>query len=56
MNGNIVVSCGETDGMVKIGLTASNNLIKLKDSEWMNLKVTIDGVEQYVRTMPEEWK
>jgi competence protein ComEC len=56
MNGNIVVSCGETGGVTKIGLTASNNLIKLKDSDWMATKVTIDGVEQFVREMPEEWK
>ena len=56
MNGDIVVSCGETEGIIKIGLTASNNLIKLKDSDWMATKVTIDGVEQFVREMPEEWK
>lgn len=45
MNGNIIVSC-EKEG---IGLAASNNLIKLKDSEWFNTKITIDGIERPMR-------
>lgn len=35
MNGNITVSCDGT----KIGLAASNNLTKLKDTEWFNEKI-----------------
>lgn len=45
MNGNIIVSC--SDG--GIGLCASNNLIKLKDSEWFNTTIIIDGVERKMR-------
>ncbi len=62
MNGNICVSVGlKTDETtstksVEIGLACSNNTIKLKDSEWMNLEVTIDGVKTHFRTMPEQWK
>lgn len=62
MNGNICVSVGvKTDEAtstksVEIGLACSNNTIKLKDSEWMNLEVTIDGVKTHFRTMPEQWK
>ncbi len=56
MNGNVIVSCGESDETVQIGLACSNNTTKLKDSDWMKTKVTIDGQERYVRTMPNEWK
>ena len=58
MNGNVVVSCGKdtTSNKISIGLACSNNTTKLKDSDWMNLKITIDGKEMYVRTMPESWK
>ena len=52
MNGNICVSCADGN----IGLWASNNLIKLKDSEWFKSKVTLDGVEINVRECPEAWK
>lgn len=45
MNGNIIVSCNYSG----VGLWASNNLTKLKDSEWFNLKVTIDGKERPIR-------
>ena len=45
MNGNIVVSCDNSG----VGLWASNNLTKLKDSEWFNTKITIDGVERPMR-------
>ncbi len=48
MNGNIIVSANES----KYGIWASNNLIKLKDSEWLNTKITIDGVERQIRTWP----
>ena len=52
MNGNVCVSC---NGDV-VGLWASNNLIKLKDTEWFKSKVTIDGVEINVRNCPSAWK
>ena len=40
MNGNIIVSSNGTN----IGLRASNNLIRLKDTEWFNEKVyLVDG-------------
>ena len=45
MNGNIVVSCDNSG----VGLCASNNLTKLKDSEWLNTKITIDGVKRPIR-------
>lgn len=45
MNGNIIVSCNDTG----VGLFASNNLIKLKESEWFNTKIIIDGKERPMR-------
>lgn len=45
LNGNIIVSCSSSG----IGLAASNNLIKLKDSEWFNQIITIDGKERPMR-------
>jgi hypothetical protein len=52
MNGNVCVSCNGDS----VGLWASNNLIKLKDSEWFKSKVTLNGVEINVRDCPEAWK
>ncbi len=45
MNGNVIVSCS-SEG---IGLSASNNLTKLKDSEWFNTKIVLDGIERPMR-------
>ena len=58
MNGNICVSCGlKSDTQtIEIGLACSNNTIKLKDSDWMNMEITINGVLTHVRTMPKEWQ
>lgn len=56
MNGNVIVSCTNKDNQVLIGLACSNNTIKLKDSEWMNTKIILDGQERLVRTMPKEWQ
>lgn len=39
MNGEIIVSCNGTD----VAIAASNNLIKLKDTEWFNEKVYVDA-------------
>lgn len=50
MNGNIIVSCNGSS----IGLWASNNLIKLKDSEWFNSTLTLDGIERKMRVWPSE--
>lgn len=60
MNGNICVSCGlktNDDGTktVDIGLSCSNNDLKLKDSEWMHITITIDGKERPIRKMPSTW-
>ena len=63
MNGNITVSCNGTD----IALAASNNLTKLKDTEWITHKVYVNDKDQIVskdkatkevpcRTLPEAWK
>ena len=52
MNGNIIVSCGIKDNTYGVGLYCSNNYIKLKDSEWFNLKVVLDGVERRIRVWP----
>lgn len=48
LNGNIIVSCNGS----AIGLWASNNLTKLKDTEWFNSKVTLDGIERTMRVWP----
>ena len=45
MNGNVIVSCSN-DG---VGLWASNNLIKLKDTDWFNSIITVDGVNRTMR-------
>ncbi len=45
MNGNVVVSCSNKG----VGLYCSNNYTKLKDSEWLNTKIVIDGVERQMR-------
>jgi hypothetical protein len=48
LNGNIIVSCNGSN----VGLWASNNLTKLKDTEWFNSKVTLDGIERTMRVWP----
>ncbi len=45
MNCNIIVSCKDNS----LGLWASNNLIKLKDSEWFNQEITINGITRKMR-------
>ncbi len=52
MNGNVCVSSNGYN----VGLYCTNNYTKLKDSEWIKTKVTIDGKERTVRNMPDEWK
>ncbi len=52
MNGNVCVS---TNGH-HIGLYCSNNYIKLKDTEWISLSITLDGKTRTMRRMPDEWK
>lgn len=49
MNGNVVVSCNG----INVGIWASNNLTKLKDSEWFNTTIIIDGKERKMRTWPQ---
>ncbi len=48
MNGNVIVSCSQEG----IGLSASNNLTKLKDTEWFNKVIEIDGIKRPMRV----WK
>ena len=48
MNGNIIVS---SNG-INVGLYASNNLIKLKDSNWFNSTIILDGKERKMRIWP----
>lgn len=44
MNGNIIISAGMKESLVDIGVWASNNLIKLKDTDWFNATVyVVDG-------------
>ena len=44
MNGNIIVSAGYLDGSFGVGLSASNNLTILKDTEWFNEEIyTLNG-------------
>ncbi len=45
MNGNVVVSCS----LKGVGLYCSKSYTKLKDSEWLNTKIVIDGKERQMR-------
>lgn len=36
MNGNVIISAGVKDNNIGYSVSATNNLIKLKDSEWFN--------------------
>ncbi len=45
MNGNVVVSCSSNG----VGLYCSKSYTKLKDSEWLNTKIVIDGKERQMR-------
>ena len=45
LNGNIIVSCENS----QVGIWASNNLTKLKDTEWFNMKVIVNGKERTMR-------
>lgn len=50
MNGNIIIS---SNGL-NIGLDATNNLIKLKDSEWFNQTVYVDNNDNIVSKKGKE--
>jgi len=56
MNGNVIVSCKAEDDEIKLGLYCSNNSTKLKDSEWFNTVITLDGVERPMRNKPSNWQ
>lgn len=45
MNGNVIISCSNDN----LGLWASNNLIKLKDTQWFNQDITINGTTRKMR-------
>ncbi len=47
LNGNIIVSCGiDSEKGVMTALAASNNTIKLKDTEWFNEKIYVKDYEE----------
>lgn len=48
MNGNIVISYSNNE----VSINCSNNNTKLKDSEWFNRKITLNGVTRSMRTWP----
>ena len=52
MNGNIVVTSNK-DGVT---VNCSNNNIVLKDSEWFNTEITLNGVTRKMRTWPANGK
>lgn len=49
LNGNIIVSASKEG----IGLSCSNNTTKLKDTEWFNATITLDGESRKMRVWPE---
>lgn len=53
MNGNIVVTL-DNDGNVVT--TCSNNNVILKESEWFNSAIILDGVERKMRVWPSDGK
>lgn len=77
MNGNIIISCGMVDEMLedgtskksyKLGIAATNNTTKLKDTTWFSHTVYVDSNDKIVdkstpkakavpcRTLPSYWK
>ena len=48
LNGTIVITYSNND----VTLNCSNNNTKLKDSEWFNRKITLNGVTRTMRTWP----
>lgn len=47
MNGQITVSCGKnSENKVEVGIAASNNLIKLKDTEWFNETIYVKNYKE----------
>jgi competence protein ComEC len=64
MNGNIIVSCSKEG----TAIASTNNLTKLKDTEWFSHTVYVNSKDQIVskgtsgakgvpcRTLPEQWK
>lgn len=52
MNGNIVVTSNSTG----VTVNCSNNNTILKDSEWFNMEITLNGVTRKMRTWPSNGK
>jgi hypothetical protein len=48
LNGTIVITYSNNE----ITLNCSNNNTKLKDTEWFNRKITLNGVTRTMRTWP----
>lgn len=54
MNGNIVIVAKKNDPIVYVN--CSNNLTILKETEWFNRTILIEGVERPMRTWPSNGK
>lgn len=57
MNGNIVIIAKKNDNVVYVN--CSNNQTILKETEWFNRTIIVDGVERAMRTWPAngvQWK
>lgn len=53
MNGNIIVTLNEAQEVV---VTCSNNSTILKETEWFNSTIILDGVERKMRIWPQNGK
>lgn len=55
LNGNIIVSAGinSETSLSDVAIAASNNLTKLKDTEWFNMTIVLNGKERKMRIWPE---
>ena len=52
MNGNIVVTSNSTG----VSVNCSNNNVILKDTEWFNMEITLNGVTRKMRIWPNNGK
>ncbi len=52
INGNIVVTSNSTG----VSVNCSNNNVILKDTEWFNMEITLNGVTRKMRTWPNNGK
>lgn len=51
MNGQITISCGKNkENVVEVGIAASNNLTKLKDTDWFNETIYVKDYKEATST------